>query len=223
METQSHAERHLSSAKGRVEQMIQAARAVLDALATGKPLAQVTAMLLGLKIDAVEAARYIESAQLERESAEDQRLKEIARVEKRDTEMRAEAAIDNRLGDAVKSMATGEAPAAWAKRDDLAMPAGLSSRGEQAWKTIRAFLKETGRESTGGCRAFYSPKEWAARGEEYGLKSELVVVYDGGEHRGCFNCDDGDGKEAAQLDERLAKVGLYVEECTGWYAAVYPI
>lgn len=46
-------------------------------------------------------------------------------------------------------------------------------------KVVRDRVGETA--SGGGCQAFYSPAEWAARGEEYGKLSELIIVHDGGD------------------------------------------
>lgn len=72
----------------------------------------------------------------------------------------------------------------------FAMPSDLSPAGQEAWKAIVTVLMATDPQmGTGGCTAFRSPKEWAERGEKYGLESVLVVVYDGGSHRQFFESD----------------------------------
>lgn len=115
-----------------------------------------------------------------------------------------------------------EAPAPPAERDDWAIPAGLSAKGQLAAETIRDVAKAEGLDYTGGCRVFYSPAEWVARGEQGGTLSELIVCFDGGDHR-CLFADDG--PDAANLNEvldaALHRHGLWVELCTGWFAGVY--
>lgn len=119
----------------------------------------------------------------------------------------------------------------------LAMPEGLSPKGRKAYETIVKFLREKEMTDTGGCKVFYSPKEWKARREQYGLESELIVVYDGGDHRPAFNMDAcldtaeflrDNGLKVKnpyatheEMSAALEEVGCRVEECTGWYAAVY--
>jgi hypothetical protein len=94
-------------------------------------------------------------------------------------------------------------------------PGGLSELGEKAYSVISEYLVEKGRTYTGGCDPFYSPTEWRERGERFGTESELVVVYDGGDLQG-ISWDE-------ELVRRLKAVGLFFEDCTSWYAAVYRI
>lgn len=128
------------------------------------------------------------------------------------------------------------------KQEELAKPEGLTAEGERAYSAIMGRLKAKYQGvlkefSTGGCRSFYSPAEWKARGEEYGLGSVLVVVYDGGDLRRHFNMDAAYEmscmlEEAGitvkepyasleKMQEALNAEGFYFEECTGWYGAVY--
>lgn len=107
----------------------------------------------------------------------------------------------------------------------LKMPAGLSAKGKAAHAAIMEVLRANELADTGGCPAFYSPAEWRERGEKYGRESELVVVYDGGDLLHFFNSDSAYESKwvfSEKMRERLAKEGLYYEECTGWYAAIYP-
>ena len=77
--------------------------------------------------------------------------------------------------------------------------------------------------SGGGCRAFYSPKEWKERGEDYGLTSELILVHDGGDLAPYCNLDYEEYKMHDALYEFLKSKGYYLESCTCWYSAVYKV
>jgi len=101
----------------------------------------------------------------------------------------------------------------------LAMPEGLSPKGKLAWKIIVSLLEKADLAYTGGCRAFYSPAEWKYRGEDYGTESLLVIVYDGGDVGEAARMD---GAIYEQVRFVLEARGMYIEECTHWYAAVYP-
>jgi hypothetical protein len=105
---------------------------------------------------------------------------------------------------------------------DLAIPAGdLSGLGLQAACCIRQFLYEKELTFTGGCRLFYSPQEWKDRGEHYCTEAELILVYDGGDFHSLVHSVTGESFN--KLSKRLAKLGLYIEPGTGWYAGVYKI
>lgn len=106
---------------------------------------------------------------------------------------------------------------------DLDCPDGLSALGKTAHKVIVAFLKENDLTGTGGCKTFYSPAEWKARGEDYGTESELVVVHDGGEPGNAFSYDREQYDLCDSLQKELHKHGVFAEQCTVWYSAVYEI
>ena len=129
--------------------------------------------------------------------------------------------------------------------NDFDMPAGLSADGVKAYEAIKKCLNNFEGFDTGGCQSFYSPTEWEAKGEQYGTKSVLVVVYDGSDLRSYFNMDAAyeggclladflrsEGKPTSgincyetieKVQEALKVAGFFVEECTGWYAAVYKL
>jgi hypothetical protein len=123
------------------------------------------------------------------------------------------------------------------KTNALAMPEGLDDAGRRAHEIIVTYLRRHDLTDTGGCKAFYSPVEWKAREEKHGAESHLVVVYDGGALRPVFSMDaahdldcghyqqTGKRREPYALyegmQEKLREAGLYFEECTGYYAAVY--
>lgn len=111
----------------------------------------------------------------------------------------------------------------WVVRADieLAIPVGLSEDGSLAADIILDFLagEEEGSD-TGGCRAFYSPAEWRAREEDYGADSYLIVCHDGGSLSDILG-SWGDADAAERLRQRLHVAGLFAEQCTEWYSAVY--
>lgn len=107
--------------------------------------------------------------------------------------------------------------------DDLKIPEGLKGLGRAAADVILNTARAAcgGEISTGGCRAFYSPAQWKDRDEEYGTKSLLVVVHDGGDLARFFNHDYMDYKAIEQMDKALRAMGVYAESCTCWYTAIY--
>ena len=104
---------------------------------------------------------------------------------------------------------------------DLDKPEGLSDKGQKAYETIVKFLQHKSMTYTGGCKAFYSPQEWAERGESYGTNSHLVVVHDGGDLARIFNIDYGSYILNEDMNNMLAKSGMFAEACTTWYTAIY--
>jgi len=75
---------------------------------------------------------------------------------------------------------------------------------------------------TGGCRPFYTPAEWAARDEEYGLDAALIICHDGGDYATLCNLDYGAYKLYDEFTQKFMKrTGGYIEQCTSWYSAVY--
>lgn len=73
----------------------------------------------------------------------------------------------------------------------------------------------------GGCQAFYSPDKWKERGETYGHGSLLIVVHDGGDLAPYCSLDYGCYGLNGRMVEALSKAGVYVEQCTSWYSAIY--
>lgn len=108
---------------------------------------------------------------------------------------------------------------------DFEIPSGLSNLGRKAAeviiKTVQAHIGEDA--SGGGCRAFYSPEEWADRGESYGTTSELVVVHDGGDLTPLFSYLEGNWELQESVREALEEIGCWYESCTCWYTAIYKI
>jgi hypothetical protein len=112
----------------------------------------------------------------------------------------------------------------------LRKPEGLDETGERAYEVVAAFLKARGMAYTGGCRVFYSPKEWCERGEQYGKKAALIVAHDGGEHARAFSFDAchvyGRAEEYEpweSMQDALGEVGCFAEQCTCWYTAIYSL
>lgn len=88
---------------------------------------------------------------------------------------------------------------------------------------IKSVIKDVmGREAFGGgCRAFFTPDEWKARKEKYGLESQLVLVHDGGDLARFCSYDYQDYDAVECLSKALEKAGYFIEQCTTWYSAVY--
>jgi hypothetical protein len=111
--------------------------------------------------------------------------------------------------------------------EDLnAMPDGLSTKGQKAYKAIMDVMPlVNGEVDTGGCKTFYSPAEWRAKGEHYCLDAELIVVYDGGDVAGFFNYEyamDFDNYSLINdMDQQLSNAGFYSEQGTNWYSGIY--
>ncbi len=103
------------------------------------------------------------------------------------------------------------------------IPADLCEDGQQAANAIREFLAEHGLTHHGGGGKFYSPDQWADRGELYGTTSLLVVTHDGGDHACAFNLDYEQYELHQLLQDKLKTHGMFVEGCTCWYSAVHRI
>ena len=105
---------------------------------------------------------------------------------------------------------------------NLAIPKGLSRGGRKAAKTIlESGLKELGSLSSGGCRTFYTPKEWADRGEVSGNGSILVVVYDGGDLYSLLSYHSESPRMRDRMDEAMDNAGFFIETINCWSSAVY--
>lgn len=105
---------------------------------------------------------------------------------------------------------------------DFAMPQGLSAEGRAAWHAITSLLGQHDALKSGGhTHVFYSPEEWAAKREQYGEGSELIVVHDGGSHAPYFNGDYGASQLLTRMTLALAKVGCYPQPMTCWGTAIH--
>tara|TARA_Y100000296_G_scaffold84354_1_gene117467 strand:- start:54 stop:410 length:357 start_codon:yes stop_codon:yes gene_type:complete len=104
---------------------------------------------------------------------------------------------------------------------DLALPANASPAAARARDAIVDRLVRDGNADTGGCHTFYTPEEWAARGEEYGLDSVLIVVHDGGGAAPYFNLDYEAYNKFDRMGTALGRAGFWPEACTCWYTAIY--
>ena len=92
-------------------------------------------------------------------------------------------------------------------------------------KKLEQLILDTARAALGNVdtkwRNFYSPREWRARGELYGLQGELIVVHDGGDLAPFFNPDYEDWDAQSDMNAALKEAGYYAEPCTTWYTAIY--
>jgi hypothetical protein len=118
----------------------------------------------------------------------------------------------------------------------LTMPEGLSAPGRRAHAIIVAYLAEHGIAKHDGEPAFHAPQSW---NQEYGARSHLVIAHEGSALGPVFSMDFayesdcahyrkiGKAREPYALYEgmqaKLREAGLYFEDCTRWYSAVYSI
>lgn len=105
----------------------------------------------------------------------------------------------------------------------LDIPVDLSERGKLAAQIILQHAREDERTFTGGCQAFYTPQEWKERGERYGHNSVLIVVHDGGDLGAYFDYAQDNERAMTGMRDALYAVGLYAENCTNWYTAIYDV
>jgi len=133
--------------------------------------------------------------------------------------------IDEQISDrdlvGVQIMTEAQRLAHKENQDDLERPRGLSFAGNLAYETIMEVMKTNEMTNVGGCKAFYSPREWAERGEYYGTGSELIIVHDGGALAYFCNLDYMAYNLHDALQSALAEHGLFCEQCTSYYSAVY--
>lgn len=110
---------------------------------------------------------------------------------------------------------------------DFEIPEGLCPKGKKAAEAIVRMVEldaqRVGRAPyTGGCRAFYSPKEWEEKGNQYGQGALLIVVHDGGDLAPFFNQDYGDWVRFDRQTRTILRVGgVYTQSCTSWHSAIY--
>jgi len=108
--------------------------------------------------------------------------------------------------------------------NSFSVPDNLSIQGKAAVevivKRLRADISDL---IDQGYNVFVSPNEWKDRGEQYGLKGELVIIHDGGDLARYFSYDCEDYPAVQRMNDDLGKVGLYAEQCTRWYSAVYKL
>lgn len=101
----------------------------------------------------------------------------------------------------------------------------LTGKAKEVADAIVAYMTESlgCAPSGGGCRAFYTPEEWSERGEDHGTSSILVLAHDGGDLGPFCNYDHESYEAVEGLVAALEPLGVYIECCTSWYSAVYPI
>ena len=97
-------------------------------------------------------------------------------------------------------------------------------------QTVSDFLHDEGVDwdPDGDPILYFDPKEWEERGELYGLESELIMAYDGNIMFYIMNPGySANPTNAYEMHDRfvdkLHAVGFWVEPCTHWYAAFYPV
>jgi len=96
------------------------------------------------------------------------------------------------------------------------MPKKFTSQQQDIIRTIRDTVKNPVPDEV-----FYTPEEWKERREQYGTDSLLVVCHDGGDHAPFFNLDYEAYARWEEMIAALRPLGVYSEQCTSWYSAIY--
>lgn len=101
---------------------------------------------------------------------------------------------------------------------DLALPTD-TQHTITAYKAITKVLKACKATNTGGCKAFYTPKEWAALGHRYNPHAILIVVHDGGDLAPFFNPDYENYRLIRKMNQAIEAAGFWTEsaDCTLTY------
>jgi hypothetical protein len=104
------------------------------------------------------------------------------------------------------------------------IPKGLSPPVREVAKAIVSAANTfAGRTTKGAGKSFYSPEEWALKGEDFGTNAELIVTHDGGDLAKHFNYNYGNTAAVSAMMDALAALGFFSESCTSWYSAIYRI
>lgn len=106
---------------------------------------------------------------------------------------------------------------------DWPIPSGLAPAGRTAAEAITRFLVDNAITSHYSGGRFYTPQEWADRGEQWGREALLIITHDGGDHAPAFNYDYEQDDLREGLRAALAAEGLYLEQFAQWCSGVYPI
>lgn len=108
-------------------------------------------------------------------------------------------------------------------KKDFDVPDNATEEQKTLCKLITSWCVDRKLVSTGGCKVFYTAEDWLNRGQVYGREATLIIAHDGGDMARVCNID----YEAYDLVDKFAKFlethGYYMEQCTSWYSAIYPL
>ncbi len=68
---------------------------------------------------------------------------------------------------------------------------------------------------------FRAPRAWRDDGHEYGLRSELIILHEGDDLELFLSYDREQYKLIDLMDRHLRSLGVYTEQCTRTYSALY--
>ena len=104
---------------------------------------------------------------------------------------------------------------------DLKAPETITKTGARAWKVIVEYLTNREMDYTGGCKAFFTGLE-AEKYHGYKLADAVLVVhYDGGNLRYCFNRNWETTNLVDEMERALEDAGFCVQPSTNWASAIY--
>lgn len=109
--------------------------------------------------------------------------------------------------------------------EELALPEDIPQSVKEALREVRDLAGATWERgaSTGGCKAFYSPQEFRAKGHEVHEKVLCVVIHDGGDLAPLFNLDYEDYKAYDKMDQIFRARGIYAEAINSCKTHIHPI
>ena len=89
----------------------------------------------------------------------------------------------------------------------------------RAYRLLKSYFVSEGLTDSGGCKTFYTPREWRDRGEVDGREAILIVVHDGGDVSPLFNWSYEAYPDLRRTERYLAKHGLCAFNY-GWFTAI---
>lgn len=102
--------------------------------------------------------------------------------------------------------------------DELTIPDEIPEAAKSFCRDIRASMRHAGEEWCGGCKAFYSPREWV---DHVSLEAVMVVCHDGGGLAPRFNMNYEQLKLYNQADSMLSARGLWREHQNSAVTHIY--
>lgn len=108
------------------------------------------------------------------------------------------------------------------RRLEFDIPPNAGGAARRAAAAIVEHLQDVGGDFAGGGTVFYTPEEWARRGERVAPGSALVIVHDG-PLATFFSYDYSDYDAIEGMREALQRAGFFSEQDSTWHSNVFPL
>lgn len=106
--------------------------------------------------------------------------------------------------------------------DELAIPQDVPVEVQDFCRDLRNSMRALGEEWCGGCKAFYSPDEWArVNGSPVSRSTLLVIIHDGGNMAPRFNLDYEQYALYSSIDPMLRTRGLWRDHMSSVESRIY--